>query len=85
MAEEIVTLETKEDFEKFRNELDYLRTIKRAEISEKLKAARSMGDLSENPLYDSLIEELSRLYEEIDKREEIMMMLITEPATDILQ
>ena len=85
MAEEIITFRTKEDFEKFHEELNYLRTTKRAEIAEKLREARAMGDLSENPVYDSLREELSRLYDEIEKREEILKMLITEPATDILQ
>ena len=33
-------------------ELEYLKTIRRAEIAEKIKEARSFGDLSENSEYD---------------------------------
>lgn len=85
MTEEIFSFETKEDFEKFRDELDFLRTKRLKELSDELKDARALGDLSENPLYDALMEERSQLYEEILKREEIMKMLITNPVTDILQ
>jgi len=85
MTEEIFSFETKEDFEKFRDELDFLRTRRLKELSDELKDARALGDLSENPLYDALMEERSQLYEEILKREEIMKMLITKPVTDILQ
>lgn len=85
MTEEIFSFETKEDFEKFRDELDFLRTKRLKELSDELKDARALGDLSENPLYDALMEERSQLYEEILKREEIMKMLITRPVTDILQ
>ena len=85
MTEEIFSFETKEDFEKFRDELDFLRTKRLKELSDELKDARALGDLSENPLYDALMEERSQLYEEILKREEIMKMLVTRPVTDILQ
>jgi len=85
MTEEIFSFETKEDFEKFRDELDFLRTKRLKELSDELKDARALGDLSENPLYDALMKERSQLYEEILKREEIMKMLITNPVTDILQ
>lgn len=85
MTEEIFSFETKEDFEKFRDELDFLRTRRLKELSDELKDARALGDLSENPLYDALMKERSQLYEEILKREEIMKMLITNPVTDILQ
>ena len=43
---------TKEGFEKLCSELEYLRTVKRKEISEKIKVALSFGDLSENSEYD---------------------------------
>ena len=43
---------TREGFEKLKDELEFLRTKKRAEISDKIKVARSFGDLSENSEYE---------------------------------
>ncbi|WP_446898042.1 transcription elongation factor GreA [Clostridium sp. LBM24168] len=37
---------------KLEDELEYLRTVKRKEITEKIKSALSFGDLSENSEYD---------------------------------
>ena len=37
---------------KLREELDYLVTVRRAEMAQKLKEARAQGDLSENAEYD---------------------------------
>lgn len=39
-------------FEKLEKELEYLITVRRAEVAQKLKEARSFGDLSENAEYD---------------------------------
>lgn len=39
-------------FEKLEQELSYLITVRRAEVAQKLKEARSFGDLSENAEYD---------------------------------
>lgn len=41
-----------EGLQKLQEELDYLRNIKRKEVAERLKEARSHGDLSENSEYD---------------------------------
>lgn len=43
---------TQEGFEKLKTELEYLKTQKRAEVSEKIRIARGFGDLSENAEYD---------------------------------
>ncbi len=43
---------SREGFDKLQQELTYLITVKRAEIAQKLKEARSYGDLSENAEYD---------------------------------
>lgn len=43
---------TKEGMAKLREELEYLKTEKRKEVSEKIREARSFGDLSENAEYD---------------------------------
>ncbi|MGN0632171.1 MAG: transcription elongation factor GreA [Ruminococcus sp.] len=39
-------------YNKLNEELDYLITVKRAEMAQKLKEARAQGDLSENAEYD---------------------------------
>lgn len=43
---------TKEGYDQLVEELDYLKGEKRKEIAEKIKVARSYGDLSENSEYD---------------------------------
>lgn len=43
---------SREGYEKLEKELDYLITVRRAEVAQKLKEARSFGDLSENAEYD---------------------------------
>jgi transcription elongation factor GreA len=43
--------------EKLEQELDQLKTVKRKEVVERIKIARSFGDLSENSEYDSAKEE----------------------------
>ncbi len=43
---------TKDGMAQLRQELEYLKTEKRKEVSEKIKEARSFGDLSENAEYD---------------------------------
>ena len=51
MAEQ-KTRYTKEGYQKLIDELDYLKTTRRAEVKEMLKEARAFGDLSENSEYD---------------------------------
>jgi transcription elongation factor GreA len=43
--------------EKLAQELEYLKSVKRKEVVERIKIARSFGDLSENSEYDSAKEE----------------------------
>jgi len=43
--------------EKLEQELEHLKTVKRKEVVERIKIARSFGDLSENSEYDSAKEE----------------------------
>ena len=52
MEENKAVLLTQEGFEKLEQELDYLRTTKRAEVAERIKIALGFGDLSENSEYD---------------------------------
>ncbi|KWW14019.1 MULTISPECIES: transcription elongation factor GreA [Bacillaceae] len=48
---------TKEGKLKLEQELEQLKTVKRKEVVERIKIARSFGDLSENSEYDSAKEE----------------------------
>ncbi|MFS0888525.1 transcription elongation factor GreA [Peribacillus frigoritolerans] len=48
---------TKEGKVKLEQELEQLKTVKRKEVVERIKIARSFGDLSENSEYDSAKEE----------------------------
>ena len=43
--------------QKLADELDFLKTVKRKEVVERIKIARSFGDLSENSEYDSAKED----------------------------
>ncbi|MDI6600260.1 MAG: transcription elongation factor GreA [Thermoanaerobacteraceae bacterium] len=43
---------TYEGLKKYEEELEYLKSVKRLEVAEKIKVARSYGDLSENSEYD---------------------------------
>ncbi|WP_044894709.1 transcription elongation factor GreA [Bacillus alveayuensis] len=43
--------------EKLEQELEYLKTVKRKEVVERIKIARSFGDLSENSEYDAAKDE----------------------------
>ena len=43
---------TQEGYDKLEQELEYLRTEKRAEVAERIKVALGFGDLSENSEYD---------------------------------
>ena len=50
MAEEVLL--TAEALEKRREQLEYLKTVKRKEVAERIERARAFGDLSENSEYD---------------------------------
>ncbi|GGB04377.1 transcription elongation factor GreA [Macrococcus hajekii] len=63
---------TQEGFDKLEDELEYLKTVKRPEVVEKIKVARSFGDLSENSEYDAAKDEQGFVEQEIVK---IEMML----------
>lgn len=47
-----VTLVTREGLEKLKEELNYLKEVKRKEVAERIKEAISYGDLSENSEYE---------------------------------
>jgi transcription elongation factor GreA len=56
MAEEKIFL-TLEGRRKLEEELEYLRTVRRAEVAERIHAAKDEGDITENAAYDYAKEE----------------------------
>jgi len=63
---------TPEGFEKFKKELEYLKTVKRKEIAERLKETVSLGDLTENAAYQETKEAQSFLEGRILELEELI-------------
>src|SRR6478672_2380038 len=57
LAAEKVFPMTQAGKEKLEQELEQLKTVKRKEVVERIKIARSFGDLSENSEYDSAKDE----------------------------
>jgi transcription elongation factor GreA len=68
MAEREVLL-TPEGLRKIEEELDFLKTIKRKEIAERIKEAIAFGDISENSEYDEAKNEQAKVEERIAKLE----------------
>ena len=68
MAEEVIL--TKEGKEELEKRLEYLKIVKRAEITERIKVAREFGDLSENAEYDAAKNEQAMIEGEILEIEE---------------
>lgn len=63
---------TQEGFVKLEQDLEHLKTVKRPEVVEKIKVARSFGDLSENSEYDAAKDEQGFVEQEISKIEEMI-------------
>ena len=60
---------TADGLKRLQEELDYLQTVVRAEVSEKIKVALSFGDLSENSEYDEAKNEQARVEARISELE----------------
>lgn len=63
------TVFTREDYNRLSEELNKLKTEGRDDIAEKIKEARSHGDLSENAEYDEAMNEQAKLEADIAKLE----------------
>lgn len=68
MAKQIVVTES--SFRKLKEELDYLKNVKRKEAAENVGIARSYGDLSENSEYDEAKNEQAKVEAQIAELEE---------------
>ena len=82
--EKIVKL-TAEGKRKMEEELLDLRTVKRKEIAEKIKVARSYGDLSENSEYDEAKNEQAMIEAKIAELEQTLKIavIIDETSADV--
>ncbi len=67
MAQEILL--TAEAYKKKIDELEYLKTSGRDEIAERIKEARSFGDLSENSEYDEALNDQAKMEAKINQLE----------------
>lgn len=76
---------TQDGYNKLEEELEYLRTVKRKEVAERLKVAISFGDLSENAEYDEAKNEQAKLEEQILKLDEKLRkaVIIDESQIDL--
>jgi transcription elongation factor GreA len=70
MSEEVLL--TQEGYDKIVEEHDYLVSVRREEVSQHLKEAKSYGDLSENAEYDAAKNEQAELEERIVKLENML-------------
>ncbi len=68
MAKQIVVTEA--SFKKLKEELDYLKNVKRKEAAENVGIARSFGDLSENSEYDEAKNEQAKIEAQIAELED---------------
>ena len=70
MAEQIIV--TDEGLKKLQEELSYLKTTKRKEVTEAIKLALSFGDLSENSEYTEAKDEQGKVESRIVELEEML-------------
>ena len=74
---------TTDGLQKLEEELELLKVVKRQEIAERIKEARTFGDLSENAEYDEAKNAQAELELRIDKLENIMKFAIVVDDDDI--
>ncbi len=72
MANEIQQYLTKEKFQEFKKELDFLRTEKRKVVAENLEYAKKLGDLSENAEYNEARQEQAEVEDRINHLENLL-------------
>ena len=77
------TVVSVEGMKKLEEKLQYLTTVRRAEVAEQISIARGFGDLSENAEYDEAKNEQSRLEAEIIELENAIRTAIVIDNTDV--
>lgn len=81
MAEEFLLTQAAVD--ELKAELKVLRTTRRTEVAEKIKEAKSFGDLSENSEYDEAKAEQGKVESRINELEEILKTVIVIDESEI--
>lgn len=76
---------TPEGLRKLKEEVEYLKKVKRPEIAQRVQIAREHGDLSENAEYHAAKEELQLLQNRINEMEMRMMNATVIQESDIPQ
>lgn len=74
---------TQDGLREKQEKLDYLKTVRRGEISEQIKEARAFGDLSENAEYDEAKNEQARVETEIAQLEKMLLNAVVVEDNDI--
>ena len=74
---------TKEGYQALVDELEYLKTTRRAEVKEALATARSYGDLSENSEYDEARNEQAKVESRITELEALIIHAIIVDESEI--
>ena len=74
---------TKEGYQALVDELDYLKTTRRAEVKEALAVARSYGDLSENSEYDEARNEQAKVESRIPEPEGLILHAIVVDESEV--
>ena len=77
------TVVSAEGMKKLEEKLQYLTTVRRAEVAEQIAIARGFGDLSENAEYDEAKNEQSRLEAEIMELENAIRTAIVIDDSDV--
>jgi len=76
------TVLTQDRYDELKSQLEKLRTVGRDDIAEKLRVARSYGDLSENAEYNETMDEQAKMESQISKlEEELRNVTILDEAT----
>ncbi|MBE5783951.1 MAG: transcription elongation factor GreA [Clostridiales bacterium] len=77
------TIVSVEGMKKLEEKLQYLTTVRRAEVAEQIAIARGFGDLSENAEYDEAKNEQSRLEAEIIELENAIRTAVVIDDSDV--
>lgn len=77
---------TRDEFNSLKRELEILKTVKRDEVSEKIRVARGFGDLSENSEYDEAKNDQAHLEARIARLEEQLknVCIVDHISTDVV-
>lgn len=78
---------TKDGFEKMKEELRYLKMVKKREVADRIEKAKELGDLSENAEYADAKDEMSFIEGKIIELEDYVnrAVVIDHTQTDVVQ